>query len=192
VRTQVPYGHSLADVVAARGYEAWRHSLTMEIALDEPPPAAPEQPGLDVRTYRDEDADGLRAALNDAFAEDPFWDEVTPSRFREFFLSGRGFDPQLWLLAWDGSALAGFALNYAEHGSEFDLGWVGTLGVGKPWRRRGLGESLLRRSFAELHGRGKLRVGLGVDAQNVTGALRLYERVGMHRVRRSDNWRKDL
>jgi hypothetical protein len=30
------------------------------------------------------------------------------------------------------------------------------------------------------HERGKLRVGLGVDAENITGALRLYEKAGMH------------
>ena len=58
----------------------------------------------------------------------------------------------------------------------------------KPWRRRGLGETLLRAAFRELYLRGRRRVGLGVDAENVTGALRLYERVGMHVMRRGDNW----
>ena len=68
------------------------------------------------------------------------------------------------------------------------LGWVGTLGVRPGWRRRGLGETLLRASFRALHERGLRRVGLGVDTENVTGALRLYERVGMRPVRRYDNW----
>ena len=53
-------------------------------------------------------------------------------------------------------------------------------------------EALLRHSFAELYARGKRRVGLGVDAQNVTGALRLYERVGMRAVRRYGIWQKEL
>jgi ribosomal protein S18 acetylase RimI-like enzyme len=64
--------------------------------------------------------------------------------------------------------------------------------VRRPWRRRGLAEALLHRSFAELYARGKRRVGLGVDADNVTGALRLYERVGMRAVRRYGIWQKDL
>jgi ribosomal protein S18 acetylase RimI-like enzyme len=47
---------------------------------------------------------------------------------------------------------------------------------------------LLRSSFNALYDRGLRRVGLGVDAQNVTGALGVYERAGMHRVRQNDNW----
>lgn len=192
VRVQIPHGHELADVASRRGYEPWRHSLTMEIAFDAPP-AVPQPPaGLELRAYRDVDADSVCAAIDDAFAGDPFHRAVTPSAFREFFLRARGFDPILWLLAWDGAELAGLSLNYPEHGGDRSLGWVDTLGVRRPWRRRGLGEALLRRSFALLYERGLRRVGLGVDAQNVTGALRLYERAGMRQVRRSDNWQKSL
>ena len=115
---------------------------------------------------------------------------MSPAGFREIYLGARGFDPSLWLLAFDGDELAGCSLGYLERGTDTDLGWIGTLGVRAPWRRRGLGEALLRRSFAALHARGKRRIGLGVDAGNVTGALRLYERAGMRPVRRSDNWRR--
>ena len=58
-------------------------------------------------------------------------------------------------------------------------GFVDWLGVRRPWRRRGLGRALLVHAFRELHARGAERVGLGVDAQNATGATRLYESVGM-------------
>jgi ribosomal protein S18 acetylase RimI-like enzyme len=53
-----------------------------------------------------------------------------------------------------------------------DLAWVSTLGVRRPWRTRGIGLALLRHSFNEFYRRGKRKVGLGVDAQNLTGALR--------------------
>jgi ribosomal protein S18 acetylase RimI-like enzyme len=192
VRVQVPHGHPLAAVVERRGYAPWRHSLTMEIALEDEPERPPLPSGLALRSYRPDDHDALIAALNEAFAEDPFWHTVRPANFREFYLRARGFDPSLWLLAWDGAELAGLALSYPLRGSDAGLGWVGTLGVRRPWRKRGLGEALLRAAFAELHGRGLRRVGLGVDAQNVTGALRLYERVGMRPVQRSDNWQKDV
>jgi mycothiol synthase len=192
VRTQIPHGHRLAEVAAARGYTAWRHSLTMEIGLDAPQPQAALPPGLALRAYRDDDAEALRGALNESFANDAFWHEVSPSNFREFYLQSRGFDPALWLLAWDGDELAGFALAWRGHEADAELGWVGTLGVRERWRRRGLGEALLRAAFAALYARGLRRVGLGVDAQNPTGALRLYERVGMRQVRRSDNWTLDV
>jgi mycothiol synthase len=191
VRIQIPHGHALADVAAARGYEQWRYSLTMEIALDAAPipPMLPD--GLELRRYEDGDGDALVDALNEAFADDPFHHELSRSNFGEFFLGARGFDPALWLLAWDGNDLAGFALAYAQRGSDAALGWVNTLGVRAPWRRRGLGEALLHAAFAELYERGLRRAGLGVDAQNVTGALRLYERVGMRQVKRSDNWQRE-
>lgn len=187
----VPHEHELADVAAGRGYEKRRESLTMEIGLDAPPVDG-DFGTLELRTYRDADRHALIAALNDAFAEDPFWQEVTPPRFEVRFLGGAGFDPTLWFLLWDGDELAGFALDFPEFGTDTGLGLVNWLGVRKPWRRRGLAEALLQRSFAVLYARGKRRVGLGVDAQNVTGALRLYERVGMRAVRRYGTWQKDL
>jgi mycothiol synthase len=192
VRVYVPAGHELADVASARGYRLWRSSYTMEIALDEPPPDVHVPDGIDVRSYDGADAAALRAAIDDAFADDPFHHPLSEGGFREFYLGARGFDPTLWLLAWDGRELAGFVLAFAERVGEPDLGWVGTLGVRGRWRRRGLGEALLRAAFRDLHGRGLRGVGLGVDAENVTGALRLYERVGMRVTRRADNWVLDL
>jgi ribosomal protein S18 acetylase RimI-like enzyme len=52
--------------------------------------------------------------------------------------------------------------------------------VRKPWRRRGLGLALLQHAFTEFWRRGERTVALGVDAENPTGATRLYERAGMH------------
>jgi mycothiol synthase len=187
VRAHFEAGHELEQIASSRGYRYFRSSFTMEIALDGPLPVALPD-GIELRSYRGEDAALLRAALNEAFSEDPFWHEVTESYFREFFLGARGYDPALWLLAWDGAELAGFSLNYPERTGDQALGWVGTLGVRAPWRRRGLGGALLRAAFNALYERGLRRVGLGVDSQNVTGALRVYERSGMHRVRQSDNW----
>lgn len=188
VRVYFPAGHELERLCEARGYRYWRSSFTMGASLDEEPPEPRVPAGLELRSYRDDDEARVVAALNESFAGDPFFHEVTPSNFREFNLRGRGFEPQLWVLAWDGEELAGFSLAYAERSGEPGLGWIGTLGVRPRWRRRGLGEALLLESFRRLRDRGLTRVGLGVDAENVTGALRLYERVGMRRVRQGDNW----
>jgi ribosomal protein S18 acetylase RimI-like enzyme len=191
VRTAPPADHQLARVCEARGYRYWRSSFTMEIELDaEPLEVVPE--GVTFTTYADEHEERLIETLNDTFAADPFWHPVSPSNFREFYLRSRGFDPELWTLAWDRGELAAYSLAYSQHGSDEGLGWVGTLGVRGPWRRRGLGEALLRSSFAKLYARGLRRAGLGVDAENVTGALRLYERAGMHKVGQTDNWVLDL
>jgi mycothiol synthase len=190
VRAYVPAEHELAAAVAARGYRLARSSYTMDLELDDPPAAVlPE--ALSLRSFRPEDGERLRAALNEAFADEWHWHEVSPSNFNEFYVKQRYHDPSLWLLAWDGDDLAGFVLATSGRGSEPELGWVGTLGVRPAWRRRGLGEALLRAAFAELYARGHRRVGLGVDTENVTGALRLYERVGMRPLHRNDNWTRE-
>jgi ribosomal protein S18 acetylase RimI-like enzyme len=69
---------------------------------------------------------------------------------------------------------------------------VNVLGVRRPWRRRGLALALLLHSFHELEARGMDRVALGVDAESLTGAVRLYEKAGMRVVRQSDTWEKPL
>jgi ribosomal protein S18 acetylase RimI-like enzyme len=192
VRVVPPAGHELATVAEGRGYRFWRSSFTMEVDLSSRPPEVAFPEGLTVRTYAPGDEEAVRAQLNEAFADDAFWHAITPSNFREFYLRARGFDPALWLLAWDGEELAGSALAYSEQGGDTSLGWVGSLSVRRAWRRRGLGDGLLRRAFRALYDRGLTRVGLGVDAENPTGALGLYERAGMRKIRQVDNWVLEL
>ena len=188
VRVFLPTGHELEQVVSERGYRPARSSFTMEADLVAPPTAPAQVEGIQLRAFRAEDTEAVRVALNEAFTDDPNHHDVSRANFREFFLKGRGVDLALWTLAWDGPELAGFVLSYPERGGDTTLGWVGTLGVRSAWRRRGLGSALLASAFLALYDRGLRRVGLGVDAENVTGALRLYERAGMRVVRRFDNW----
>ena len=72
--------------------------------------------------------------------------------------------------------------------AEFGTGHVNILGVRPGWRRRGLGRALLLHSFRELRDRGRLKADLGVDAENTTGAVRLYERAGMCVAHRMDTY----
>ena len=65
-------------------------------------------------------------------------------------LKREGFNPSLWFLAVAGGEIAGLSLCKYE----MDLGWVDTLAVLRPWRRKGLGMALLRHSFAEFYRRG--------------------------------------
>ena len=72
------------------------------------------------------------------------------------------------------------------------MGWVRSLWVRRPWRKRGLGNALLLNAFRQFHERGERRVGLGVDAESPTGATRLYERAGMRVVEESVVHRTEL
>ena len=177
-----------------RGYELVRHSFTMEIALEAPRLEEPVWPaGVTVRTYdhgRDEAA--VHEAVEDAFADHWEFHPITLEAWGEFRVTDPRFDPALWWLVEEAGELAAVSLNAWHFSGDASFGWVGTLGVRRPWRRRGLGLALLLHSFADFAARGATRVGLDVDAENTTGAVRLYERAGMHAVRRRDSWFRTL
>jgi mycothiol synthase len=180
-------GDALAAVAASRGYELWRSNYRMRIDFQHAPSDSTFATSLDVRPYGDRDESALRSAMDEAFAVDPFFHQATEAHFREFYLHARGFDPSLWLLAWHGDELIGFVLAYPEYIGE-QVGYIHSLGVRPGWRGQGLGEALLRRAFWKLYERGVRTCVLGVDASNETGAVRLYERVGMRSVSKSQNW----
>jgi mycothiol synthase len=92
----------------------------------------------------------------------------------------------------DGDQVAAACLCRSQHGDDETMGWVSTLGVTRAYRRRGLGLALLRHAFEELRSRGKTSVGLGVDASSLTGATKLYEKVGMYVSERIDVYEKEL
>jgi ribosomal protein S18 acetylase RimI-like enzyme len=71
-------------------------------------------------------------------------------------------------------------------------GWVEHISVGRPWRRRGLARALIAASFPLLRARGMTEGALGVDSENETGALRVYERCGFVVVSQSSDYSRTL
>jgi ribosomal protein S18 acetylase RimI-like enzyme len=60
-------------------------------------------------------------------------------------------------------------------------GWIDALGVLREHRRQGIGRALLVKGMECLHRRGCTHLLLGVDTENPTGALGLYESVGFEK-----------
>ena len=89
------------------------------------------------------------------------------------------FDPALWLLAVDGATIVGFSLGRERVDAGVRAGYIGDVGVRAAWRGRGIGHALLARSLAEFQRRGLATAALDVDAENLSGALALYRKVGM-------------
>ncbi|MBK8027269.1 MAG: GNAT family N-acetyltransferase [Chloroflexi bacterium] len=117
----------------------------------------------------------------------PPWDEWV-----HYVYDRPGEDYALWILAFDDQGLAGYSINRQLRPDDPTFAWIGTLGVLARARRRGLGDALLRTSFARFHERGYTRAGLGVDAENTTNALALYERAGMYAHRTTLSYLKEL
>lgn len=182
----------LRGVVETGGWQPIRQSYQMRIELpdDLPQPSWPE--GMSVRTMQRGEEQRIYEANNAAFSD--HWD-FHPQPFEQWYSHAFGredFDPTLVWLAEEDEELAGFSANSWHFSGDPQFGWIGILGVRPQWRRRGLATALLHQSFRDFRRRGATRVGLGVDAQNTTGAVKLYERVGMHVARRNDTYEKRL
>ncbi len=179
------------------GFQRIRSSYDMRINMDTPPPAPVWPAGLTLRTYNPEnDAEAVYRADTDAFrdhfgfVEESF--EEGFERFKKLMTGYKGFDPSLWYIAWDGDEIAGFCLCRPQSYEDPEIGHVSSLGVRRPWRKRGLGLAFLQHAFGEFYQRGKRKVGLGVDAENLTGALRLYKKAGMHVHMQYDQFEKEI
>jgi mycothiol synthase len=182
----------LREAVEAEGWKPVRHSYQMRIELadDVPEPQWPD--GITVRTMRSGEEERVYEANTEAFADDWYFQPQPFERWCSDAFGRENFDPTLIWLAEDGAELAGFSANSWHFSDDPEFGWIGILGVRPQWRRRGLATALLRHSFRDFRERGAKRVGLGVDAENATGAVRLYERVGMQVARRNDTYEKQL
>lgn len=163
-------------LLEALGFREVRRFYRMQIDLDGDVPDPDPVEGIAIRTFRMEDARAFHGALNEAFADEWGFHAAGFEEWKARRLEAPETDTSLWFIAWSDSAVAGVIRCDA---TKFGGGFVGALGVRKPWRGRGIGMALLRRAFAEYQRRGVPHVSLGVDAQNPTGATRLYERAGM-------------
>ena len=174
---------SAQDLLRSRGYVHVRSAFTMRKDLkDDVDPGAPPA-GVMIRRYEDADERVLYEVDQASFAEHWGFRPMPLESFNEE-LHGEGWDPSLVFLAQANGTTVGYVVSFLLE----MCGYVGSLGVLKEWRRHGIGTVLLRRSFAELAGRGSREVRLGVDTQNVHGAVAVYEGVGMSVFRRYDGF----
>jgi len=179
------------ELFRASGFTRARSFFRMvgDVSREPPAPAWPD--GVQLRPLDlDRHGPALHDAQEEAFAHE--WGHVAQTygawAERAFVLPQ--IDPALVPVVWAGDEIVAFSLNYAKRNG--DWGWIGTLGVREAWRRRGLGLALLRESFQRFRSIGETTVALGVDAQNPTGATRLYERAGMTVLWQADVWEKEL
>lgn len=160
------------------------------------PPDPDLSDGLIIRSLRPGEEFRALKAAHESFADHWGMIDVPFEQFSERYMAHveaeGGFDPALWFMVLDGDEVAGVSMCSLKTFEDPDMGWINTLGVRRPWRKRGIGLALLRHSFNEMFKRGSLRVGLSVDAYSLTGATRLYERAGMNVTRVIHQYMKEL
>jgi mycothiol synthase len=177
-----------AGLLAARGYDCVRHFYRMLVEL-EAPPAEPVWPaGFEVSTFAAGDEEVLYDVVEDSFADHWGHEQRDFAHWRSTNVEQSWWDPSLVYLVREGDQVVAAEINARRFGA----GWIGVLGTRRAWRGRGLGRALLLQAFGELYRRGERRVGLAVDAGNETGAVRLYESVGMRASWQADVWQRHL
>ena len=186
---------SATALLLREGYSAVRHNFEMLRPTLDDIPEAPMPPGLEVRPVQMDHLQTIRDASVEAFRD--HWgysaDEEPPV---EQIIGDRLFDPSLWRVAWDGEQVAGMVLSFIDHqqNAEYNRkrGWTENICVRRPWRKRGLARSLIVQSLWAIKERGMTEAALGVDTENLSGALRLYESVGFRPVKRWTTYRLEI
>ena len=178
-------------LLASFGLEPVRYFINLARPIDNGLPPAGIPAGYRVRTF--DPARDLEAAWqvdNLAFQDHWGFSGFPLEEFRHW-LEQPDFRPELWLLAEEQATgqVVGLGLNMiypdwiAQTGRQ--EGYVNTLCVLREHRKHGLGTALLVQCLHTLRGAGMEGVHLHADAENLTGAVRIYERVGF-RVRKTN------
>jgi ribosomal protein S18 acetylase RimI-like enzyme len=184
------------QIVIAAGYEPIRHEYSMVRPHLDDLPDAPLPEGLEIREVRPEHMRAIWDAANEAFKDAWGFSEPTDTDYQRYLTDPVESDTTLWRVAWDGDEVAGQVRSYINpmENERFGRlrGYTESISVRRPWRRRGLARALIAASFPLLRARGMTEAALGVDTENVSGALRVYEGCGFVPVSRSATYRKAL
>ncbi|MBA3689278.1 MAG: GNAT family N-acetyltransferase [Chloroflexi bacterium] len=179
------------------GYEVARYFFEMNRPNLDDIDLPPMPDGLEIRPIAADRASQkqLWDADVEAFADHWGGFDASDAAF-EAWLSDPMHAPDLWVAAWEGDEIAGAVTNaiFAAENEAFGRarGWMETVFVRRRWRRRGLGAALVARALVRLREAGMTEAGLGVDSDNPSGALALYQRAGFQVYRRSAAYRKPM
>ena len=183
-------------LIRGAGYEPVRYFFDMVRPTLDDIEIPPLPAGMELRSVSD-DAGYRRLFAADSEAFMDHWGGFDTSEASyQVWRNEPIFDPTLFVIAWDGDEIAGGVINAidAEENEALDRqrGILDSVFVRRPWRRRGLAAALVGRSLGLLRERGMTSALLGVDADNPTGALGIYERAGFEVHLRSSAYHKPM
>jgi mycothiol synthase len=181
VQTVTDNNAPAAELFARAGYGRADTAWILEIVMaSQPPPPGPPD-GVRIRTYQmGPDGPAAYQLIEDAFNE---WPDRIPATFEEWsglMVEREAFRPELSPLAFDGDRLVGAAL--AMSTDDPGEGYIHQVATHRAYRRRGIAAALLRHTFGGFYRTGRRTCSLSTNSY--TGALALYQRVGM-RIRRA-------
>ncbi|MCJ7583249.1 MAG: GNAT family N-acetyltransferase [Anaerolineales bacterium] len=182
-------------LLECQGFKPIRYELDMRRDLSEPFPDTPMPEGLEVRPVDEAHVWPIFDAMNEAFRDHWSYRQESREEF-EGWMNSPTYNPKLWKVAWDGDQVAGMVLNFLNpvENEEYKRkrGYTEGICVRRTWRKRGLARSLIVQSMKMFKEMGMTETAHGVDAQNLSGALRLYQSVGYRQVKLRTIFRKPM
>ncbi len=158
-------------------------------------PSWPLPDGVEFRAVTRDQARQIFDADVEAFLDHWGGFDASDEAFANW-LEDPDFDTSLWVVAFAGDEVAGASINAVRAAENTALGmnrgWLESVFVRRPWRRRGLARAIVGRSLELLRERGVDTGILGVDADNPTGALGVYTANGFVVDKRLAAWRRPL
>lgn len=170
-------------LVLANGYkDAWHLFEMRRPNLDNIPdhklPA-----GIEIRPVTRENFRLVYAGAREAFLDErSFTEERWGEEACERTLANPELRIDLWQVAWDGDQIVGgvAVIISPEENAAMNRkrGWTEAVFVRRPWRKKGVARALLASSLRVLKEVGMEEAALGVDTDNPSGALRIYQDMG--------------
>ncbi|CAM03602.1 ribosomal protein S18 acetylase RimI-like enzyme [Saccharopolyspora erythraea NRRL 2338] len=167
------------------------HEVYSRLETVAPLPAPSLPGGLELRHYTTDLDEAVRAAHNDAFSGQHEDGHVDRERWRRDFTGCASFLPELSFVVLDArGVVAAHLLSYAHDASPHTTGQrdlkVEYIGTRPGFRGRFLDRVLLAENDRVARERGYVGMAFSVDSANPTGALRVFERIGVYDPERDD------
>nr|MDQ3006562.1 GNAT family N-acetyltransferase [Chloroflexota bacterium] len=190
------------------GYVKVREWMHMVLEMDEPPAVPALAPDMTLREMDlDNDWDIVGPAMDDAFqdhwgailqstlpeepneesrTEEPEEDNDTPSD--DSYSNAPGY----CFIMLDGVKVAGGILCNAKLIERADTGRVGSVFVRREYRRRGVGQTLMKTAFNTFWQHGVKRIILDTDSASFSKSVIFYAGLGMKPYRREVLYEKEI
>jgi mycothiol synthase len=184
---------STRALLESQDYEPIRYEFNLVRDLSEPIPEIPLPEGLEVRPVKEELIWSIIQAADEAFQDHWGYRPIYKEEF-EGWRESPDFRPELWKVAWDGDQIAGSVQNFYNplENEEYNRkrGYTEGISTRRPWRRRGLASALIVQSMKMFKAMGMTETAHGVDANNTSGALKLYKKLGYKVEKQYTTYRK--
>jgi len=133
---------------------------------------------------------------NDTFSEHYNFRPTSVKEIEHMLYENPSFREQDWLFVDLGDETVGYVGTGIDkkYNKEKNTraGWIIDIGVMKAHRRKGIGTKLMIEGMKLLKAKGMTEAMLGVDDQNPTKAIKLYEKIGFKTIRKDIAYQKTI